>query len=312
MKIVVACGGLSPEREVSLNSGAAVCAALNNAGVEATLVDVKEIRDFLINWPEYNAEGVYVALHGGWGEDGTFQNALEAFNIPFTGSASDASFLGMNKYLAKLVFKDNGVPVPDGILVKNDSPLAKERVSEFFEKHKKIIVKPNSGGSTVGVTIVTAKEEIDAALSDCWSIEPFALVEEFIEGDELTVPVMEQESGICSALPPIMICPKTGFYDYKNKYTSGATEYKCPAPVPSQITSKLSEIAVRAHNSLGCRVYSRVDFRMNKNGELYVLEINTAPGMTATSLVPKAAGAAGYDFPDFLKKVIVTSFSRNK
>lgn len=308
MKIVVACGGTSPEREVSLNSGKAVSTALQEAGIETVLVDVKEVKDFLAAWSSYNADGVYIALHGDWGEDGTFQNALEAFKIPFTGSGSTASMLGMNKHLATLVFKDNGLPVPEGILVKEGEIASVDKVSSFLDKYKKIIIKPNSGGSTVGVTIVTDKNEIKGALADCWKIEPFALVEEFIEGDELTVPVMEQENGKCVALPPIMICPKTGFYDYKNKYTKGATEYKCPAPVSEEISTKLSEIAVRAHNSLGCRIYSRVDFRMNKKGDLYILEINTAPGMTATSLVPKAAKVAGYGFPEFLKKVIVNSF----
>ena len=309
MKIVVLCGGVSPEREVSLDSGAAVTAALCEFGYDAVSYDVKSISDFIKDWPSLDAEGVFIALHGGWGEDGRIQAVLEAFEIPYTGSGPEACMFSMDKTAAKLAFKNAGIPVPDGFLATREEPNI-ALAEDFLRKYGRIIVKPNGGGSTVGVTQVADMEDYCAALELSWQSEPKALVEQFIEGEELTVPVFQELHGAAAALPPIHIKPITGFYDYKNKYTHGNTEYICPADFPEETMREICRYGAMAHNALGCSSYSRTDLRLAPDGGLYVLETNIAPGMTSNSLVPKAAKAAGMGFGEFLDKVIKVSFGK--
>ena len=308
MKVVVAYGGVSPEREVSLRSGAAVAEALAEAGIEAVLEDVKCPKEFLIKWDRMNADGVFIALHGGWGEDGRFQTLLDAYGIPYTGSGPEACMLAMDKSIAKLVFKENGVPVPDGFSLVEGEDCNGAGI-KMLEKYGRLIVKPNGGGSTVGVTQAATKDELISGLETAWKIETKALVEEYIDGSEMTVPVWENKKGEVIALPAIDIRPKTGFYDYKNKYTSGCTEYICPAQISSELEAKLAKAAVACHKGLGCRAYSRTDFRVTGSEDIYALEVNTAPGMTGTSLVPKSARAYGVSFPEFLADVINVSFA---
>lgn len=216
--------------------------------------------------------------------------------------------LAMDKRAAKLSFVESGVAVPRGFVAR----LGDKRV-ELAEKLLadcgKLIVKPNGGGSTVGVTALSDISGYEAALKLACQSGSLALVEEFIEGEEATVPVFEDEEGHAFALPAIHIEPKVGYYDYKNKYTAGNTVYICPSDFSNKVNGELARLAVAAHNSLGCRVYSRVDFRVAPDGSLFALELNTAPGMTATSLVPKSAKAAGMDFGDFLAKVVRRSFA---
>lgn len=181
----------------------------------------------------------------------------------------------------------------------------------MLERYGALVVKPNSGGSTVGVTLAKTSEELRSGIENCWKAyknEDKALVEQYIPGREITVPVWEKENGEIISLPLIDIRPHVGFYDYKNKYTSGCTEYICPADLSEEVSRKIGQIAVLAHKSLGCRSYSRVDFRVTDEGKPYLLEINTAPGMTATSLVPKSARAFGLEFAAFLESVIKVSF----
>ncbi len=308
MKVVVLCGGVSPEREVSLNSGAAVAKALSEFGYEAELCDVVSIGEFIRNWPDYKADGVFIALHGGWGEDGRIQAVLEAFGVPYTGSGPEACMLSMDKSAAKLALANAGVPVPGGFIATGEDD-ARELAEKYLKSHGRIIVKPNGGGSTVGVTQLSDLAEYGAALALAWESESRALVEEFVAGEEVTVPVMETAVGGVVALPVIHIKPKAGFYDYKNKYTPGCTEYICPSDLPAEINARLAAAAAAAHKALGCRSYSRVDFRVTPAGAIYALEVNTAPGMTATSLVPKAAKAEGFSFGEFLDQVIKTSFA---
>lgn len=307
MKIVVLCGGVSPEREVSLDSGEAVTKALRDFGHEVVKYDIRSIKDFIRDWDSIGADGVFIALHGGWGEDGRIQAVLEAFGIPYTGSGPEASMFSMDKTAAKLAFSNAGIPVPAGFTATKEDP-KRELAAEYLKKFGKIIVKPNGGGSTVGVTQMTDIRDYDAALELSWQSEPKALVEQFIEGEELTVPVFVGSDGKTAALPPIHIKPKTGFYDYKNKYTHGNTEYICPADFDAETMKKISKFGVMAHDSLGCSSYSRTDMRLAPDGGIYVLEINVAPGMTSNSLVPKAAKAAGMQFGEFLDKVIRLSF----
>ena len=292
-KIVVLCGGVSPEREVSLNSGAAVAEALNGCGWEAQLYDIKSIKEFVRLWESFNACGVFIALHGGWGENGRIQTVLEAL---------------MDKRLAKTLFAEAGVKVPDGFTATREC--ANEALAaEYLKKYGKLTVKPNGGGSTVGLSFITDAADYANALEAVWQLEDLALVEQYIPGEEATVAVWEREDGAVEALPAVHIKPKSGFYDYKNKYTHGCTEYICPADFSPEVNARIAADAVAAHRALGCRGYSRVDFRITPEGEAYALEVNTAPGMTSTSLVPKAAKARGVSFGDFLSAVIRRSFS---
>lgn len=308
MKIVVLCGGTSPEREVSLNSGRAVADALSQYGYDTQLCDITSISEFVREWPSYAADGVFIALHGGWGEDGRLQAVLEAFNIKYTGSGPEASMLSMDKTAAKYAFSAAGIPVPNGFIATRED-CGRASAEKFLSLCGRIIVKPNGGGSTVGVTQLSDISAYQGALELAWQSEKRALIEEFIDGEEATVPVIELTDGRTVALPPIHIKPKVGFYDYQNKYTPGSTEYICPADFPAEINSRLADMAVAAHNALGCRCYSRIDFRVSANGALCALEANTAPGMTATSLVPKSAKARGIPFGEFLDGVIKISFA---
>ena len=311
MKIVVAYGGTSPEREVSLNSGKAVAEALAERGHSVILEDVVSPRDFVAKWPAFKADGVFIALHGDWGEDGRFQTCLDAYGIPYTGSGPEACMLAMDKMVARLLFSINNVPVPEGSVVQKGGFLGIGE-EEMLRRYGVLIVKPNRGGSTVGVTIAKTLQELSDGVDNCWKAydnEDKALIEQYIPGREITIPVWEKMDGEVIALPAIDIRPHSGFYDYKNKYTSGSTEYICPADFTAEITKKIGDLAVLAHKSLGCRSYSRTDFRVTDEGDIYVLEVNTAPGMTATSLVPKSAKAYGLLFGEFLESVIKVSFS---
>ncbi|MDO4218467.1 MAG: D-alanine--D-alanine ligase [Synergistaceae bacterium] len=308
MKIIVLAGGTSPEREVSLNSGRAVADALSSIGFVPIFTDIKDPLSLPEIYKKNCAEGVFIALHGSWGENGIVQAVCEAANIPYTGSGVIGSALAMNKFMSKPLLNSAGIKTPISFVATSKNSNA-HVAQKLLDQHGKIFVKPNSGGSTVACSTVTSIDEYNSALKLAWQSEPFALVEEFIEGEEVTVPVFEDESGTPFALPVIHIKPRTGYYDYKNKYTKGATEYICPAEFSTEITQRLQTQAVSAHKALSCNVYSRIDFRLTPSSEIYALEANTAPGMTATSLVPKAAKAFGLEFPQFLQQVIERSFS---
>lgn len=309
MKIVVAYGGTSPEREVSLNSGKAVYEALSKRGHEVVLEDVLSPKEFVEKWHTFNADGVFIALHGDWGEDGRFQTCLDAYGIPYTGSGPEACMFAMDKTVAKLLFSNDDLLIPEGSIIQKAGTIGIREI-KMLEKYGALIVKPNSGGSTVGVTMVKTKEELRVGIDNCWKAyenEEKALVEQYIPGREITVPVWEKENGEAIALPAIDICPRVGFYDYKNKYTSGCTEYICPADFSPEMTKRIGDFAIQAHKSLGCKSYSRVDFRVTEE-KPYVLEVNTAPGMTSTSLVPKSARIYGLEFGEFLESLIKVSF----
>lgn len=308
MKVAVVCGGVSPEREVSQNSGAAIAKALEQAGHTVVMEDVRTPRAFLEKWPTLGADGVMVALHGGWGEDGRFQACLDAFGIPYTGSGPTACAFAMDKNASKLIFEANGVRGPEGFVARRGEAYGAQ-LNELLSIYGKLVVKPNGGGSSTRITIASAPETLAKGIEKAWEEDERALVEAYIPGSEITVAVWEREGGETEALPVIEIRPKEGFYDYEHKYTAGYTEYLCPAPMSEALTEKIKTLAVAAHKSLGCRGYSRVDFRVTPEDDVYALEVNTAPGMTATSLVPKAAAAAGMPFAQFLEKLMRVSFA---
>ena len=308
MKILVLAGGTSPEREVSLNSGKAVTEALLTTKYTPVFIDLKDPLELPKIFKENSADGVFIALHGTWGENGIIQAICEVANIPYTGSGVLGSSIGMNKFTSKALFNNAGIKTANAFLATVNNPNIK-MAEKFLDKFGKIFIKPNTGGSTVACSSAATIDEYKKSLELAFDVEPYALVEEFIEGEEITVPVMENDDGTPFALPVIHIKPKTGYYDYNNKYTKGATDYICPADFSPETIKRLQDIAVKAHIAISCNIYSRIDFRLTETGDVYALEANTAPGMTATSLVPKAAKAFGIEFPEFLTQIIERSFS---
>lgn len=330
MNIAVLLGGTSPERHVSMASGKGVAQALASAGHNVRVYDVARGADALVDpsqlelpaqlapSPEELAalskreiitaiaalpddvDVVFLALHGAPGEDGTVQSLLELRGLPYTGSGILASALAMDKAMTKRVLEHYDVPTPRWFQLSS-ATAGLEQIAAMVDEHTAypVVVKPNDGGSTVGLTIVQDASGLAAAYELAGQFGPRVLFEEFIEGRELTVTILGDES-----LPVVEIRPKSGIYDYANKYTSGRTEYFCPADLPRAIEEELRELARRAHQALGCSGYSRVDFRLDPDGAPYCLEVNTLPGMTATSLVPKAAAAAGLDYVKLCERII--------
>lgn len=286
--IAVLKGGPSAEREVSLRTGAAVAAALRTLGYAVDEVDVTG-RDFVLP-PQ--TDFAFLCLHGTFGEDGEVQALLEKRGVPFTGCGIAASRLAFDKEASKAAFRAAGVPTPSGTVLGKG-----EALDAAFPLP--LVVKPSRQGSTVGMSFVFERAGVAPALEKAWQHDDRALVEAFVKGREFTVGILGGE-----ALPPVEIVPKQGFYDYDNKYTAGATDYFCPARLDAAKTAEIRKHALAAHAALGCRVYSRVDVLLDEAGSPFVLEVNTIPGMTATSLLPKAAAAAGIDFPALCEKIL--------
>jgi len=312
VRVDVLCGGDSPEREVSLSSGRAVAVALAEWGLFVREIDVLSKKDVLEKVTDSEADVFFIALHGGWGEDGTLQNLLDFLGRPYTGSGPKACMKAMDKILSKALFRQAGVPTPPSRCFEHfpkDLPVSE--VEELFEKWGKVVVKPACCGSTVGVSILDDPAGLSVAARRALCYDDAMLVEKYIPGREITVTVW-QEEGRIFALPAVEIKPKKGFYTYDAKYVTGSTDYFCPAPLDENIDSAVARAALEAHLALGCRVYSRVDLRLSTEGEPFVLEVNTAPGMTATSLVPKAAAAFGWSFAELCGRIVSNSLVNNK
>lgn len=289
-RIAVLKGGWSPEREVSLVSGAAAAKALREAGYEAYEIDVD--RDIALRLAEAKPDAVFNALHGQWGEDGCVQGLLEVMGVPYTHSGVLASSLAMDKQRAKAVFEDANIPSPPGVIVSREEAAGGKVMPAPY------VIKPNAQGSSVGVFIVREGDNRPPAelTSKEWSLGEDVLVEKFIPGRELTVSVMGDR-----ALCVTEITTALAFYDYEAKYASGGSKHVLPAEVPADITERCLDLALRAHQSLGCRGLSRSDFRYDENAEgekVYCLEVNTQPGFTPTSLSPEQAAHLGISFPD--------------
>lgn len=342
MKIVVLAAGTSTEREVSIVSGTQVCKALRSRGHQAILVDLffgwpgVSAPDAFLG--DYNVDAVaakmhlqtsqvsvelekrrelpgpnvlelcgeadivFLTLHGANGEDGRMQALLDLYGIRYTGPDYLSSALAMDKERTKQLFRMAGVPTPMGVLVTAHAGI---RTAAELGMSFPLVVKPCRGGSSVGVSIVYSDEEFREALRCSFSLEPTALVEEYIRGREFSVAVVAGE-----AYPIIEIAPKQGFYDYKNKYEAGSTVETCPADLPDAITEQMQKYSVMAADVLGIRTYVRFDFMMRENGEMFCLEANTLPGMTPTSLVPQEAAAIGMDFPTLCERLIEVSLER--
>jgi D-alanine-D-alanine ligase len=291
-KVAVLYGGNSAEREISLISGKNIFEALVRKGVDAELIDTQQ--EFITKLQEGNYSRAFIALHGRGGEDGTIQGLLEHLNIPYTGSGVLASALGMDKVRCKRLWQSLGLATP---------PFAVWEPGTEAEEYVKIFglplsVKPIYDGSSVGVTRVNSAADFSAACELARKYGP-VMIEPWIIGDDYTIAILGNQ-----ALPSVQIAAKATFYDYQAKYFSDETEYVCPGPLSTQEEENLHKLALAAFNAVDAKGWARVDFIRDLNGDYWLLEINTAPGMTSHSLFPKAAQAAGMSFDELVVEVL--------
>ncbi len=294
-KIGVLMGGLSSEREVSLSTGKAVLSALLEKGYNAAAIDVGKDAGEQVR--KAGIEIAFNGLHGKYGEDGAIQGLLELAGIPCTGSGILASAMGMNKIISKLVFKNHGLLVGPYLVVELRNREALNEVPSIMDYP--VVVKPSSEGSSVGVTLVYAHEELRPAADLAFQYDREILVEKYIRGKEVQVGVLGDR-----ALGAIEIVPKNVIYDYEAKYKPGMSEHFFPARIDKEAYAQVLEAGLQAHRALGCRGYSRVDFIIDESGAPYILEVNTLPGMTATSLLPDIARGTGISFPDLVEEIL--------
>jgi D-alanine-D-alanine ligase len=294
-KIGVLLGGLSSEREVSLRTGEAVLAALRERGHDAVPIYVD--RDVDVALRQEQIEVAFIALHGRWGEDGCIQGLLEMLGIPYTGSDVLASALAMHKGKAKELFRLHNLPTPAYYSLTGTG--SDDLVALHGDFGFPCVVKPIREGSSVGVTICRAPDELGPAVERALCFDDEILVERFIAGKEISVAVLEDR-----ALGAVEIAPRDGFYDYANKYTRGATDYFVPPRVSPERYRGILAQALRAHLALGCRGATRVDMMVSDSGNEFVLEVNTLPGLTPTSLLPKIADAAGISFGELCEMML--------
>ena len=285
-------GGRSAERDVSLRTGAAALGALRRLGHRAVAIDAGA--DLPRALARRGVGVAFIALHGRGGEDGTVQGLLECLGVPYTGSGVLASALAMDKKQSKLVFRALGIPTPDfEVFTRSGGGRRLERLA------LPVVVKPICEGSSVGMSVVQTRRALGPALAKAFRYDPEAIAEAFVPGRDLTVGVLADE-----ALAVVEVRPRGGFYSYRAKYKKGLAEYLVPAPLTARQTARARELALTAHRALGCRGASRVDFRLDGRGRLFVLEVNTIPGMTETSLLPKSAAAAGTGFDELVDRIL--------
>ncbi|MEN6372850.1 MAG: D-alanine--D-alanine ligase [Armatimonadota bacterium] len=332
LRVAVLMGGLSSERAVSLSTGKMILESLDKTkydvmpvdpaifagsvrrilpGSETEVAAIAEVEKGLASIsPMYSitdvagrADVAFIALHGKYGEDGAVQGMLELLGIPYTGSGVLASALAMDKIMSKRVLMAAGVPAPVSVDFTRKAELEniclKDAVAPLGYP---VIVKPSRQGSTIGMRKVESENELESAVEEAFRYDSHVLIEQFICGTEITVGVLGNSDP--EVLPIIEIVPAKGFYDYEAKYTPGATEEIVPARIPGQTAEKARKLALASHKALGCRGMSRVDMIVKPDGEIVVLEVNTIPGMTPTSLLPTAAKAAGIEFPGLLDRLI--------
>jgi D-alanine-D-alanine ligase len=294
-KIGVLLGGLSSEREVSIRTGEAVLAALRERGHDAVPIYVDGDIDVALR--QERIEVAFVALHGRWGEDGSIQGLLELLGIPYTGSDVLASALAMHKAKAKELFRLHNLPTPAYYTLRADD--ARDLVGIHGDFGFPCVVKPVCEGSSVGVSICDSFEQLVPAVERALCFDDELLVERFIAGREVSVAILDDR-----ALGAVEIAPREGFYDYANKYTRGATDYFVPPRLSPERYRGILAQALRAHLALGCRGATRVDMIVSESGNEFVLEVNTVPGLTRTSLLPKIADAAGISFGELCELML--------
>lgn len=303
LKIAVLYGGVSKEREVSISSSKGIIEALNKNGHEVVEIDFDPER--LEEIIKLQVDLVFIGLHGKFGEDGSIQGMLDMLEIPYVGSGVLASSLAMDKHMAKRIFATEAIPVAkDKRYRVQDATEVETIVQDIKETFTTpFVVKPNREGSTLGLTIVTKVEQVEKAIRLAMLSDEFILVEQFIKGKELTVPVLGK-MGAETALPIIEIIPKNDLYDYESKYAAGGSEHIIPARINEELTEQIKTYAVKAHQALGCETYSRADFLLTDEGIAYILEINTLPGMTSTSLFPDSAATSGLTYEDMIEQFV--------
>jgi len=307
MRVALIAGGKSSEREVSLKSGEQVYRALNQDKYDIRRYDpLNELERLVREAPELDV--ALIIMHGRGGEDGSIQGLLDLLEVPYQGSRVLASALAMNKELSKIIYLQAGLKVPRALVFsQQEAPGPKE-----IEKKLGLpgVIKPINEGSSIGVTIARSQKELEQGLAAAFKYDYRVLVEEYIEGPEVTGGVLGNAK--LQALPLVEIVPATSypFFTYEAKYQAGATTEICPARIDPELTAAAQRCAVTAHLALGCRGYSRTDMKI-RDGEIYVLETNTIPGMTATSLFPQGAKAAGLEFPELLDTLIALALEKN-
>ena len=292
-------GGASGEREVSLASGDGARQALEEAGFRVTVLD-PAVKNDLKALIDGSFDVAFICLHGKYGEDGTLQGLLEMIGLPYIGSGVWSSSLAIDKAKSKVFYKMFDIPVPPSITLHAGVPFDIDDLLSGLGEH--CVVKPATEGSALGVFIVEGKDEIQKAIQKVWEFDDEILVERYIDGKELTVAVIGNEDP--RALPIIEIVPVNEFYDYESKYTPGASQHICPARLSDETTELVQELAVKAHLALDCSGVSRSDFILDNDGACWILETNTIPGMTGTSLLPDAARAAGISFAELCTMLI--------
>ena len=299
MKIAVLAGGSSCEREISLISGRAIFDALKNRGLNATLLDPGE--NFADHLKEWGTTIAFVALHGSFGEDGSVQRILEEAGIAYTGSRAEASARAFNKSVAQEIFKKENLNVPSFRVLKKSDPLPVLLASDY-----PLVVKPAACGSSIGISILTSGG-LEEACRKARDYSDTVLIERYVRGRELTIGILGDQ-----ALPPVEVIPLRSFYDTQAKYQDTGTRYECPARLTAAQEMDLREAAFKATRALGCEIMARVDFILGEDGAAYILEVNTIPGFTDKSLLPKAAKAAGIDFPDLCVRILQLSLERSQ
>ena len=307
-RIGVLMGGQSSEREVSLRTGQAIYESLIRLGYDTVSIDVNDQLPQQLKGRKVAI--AFLALHGPGGEDGTIQGFLDTIGMPYTGSGVQASAVSMHKAVTKIVLAAHDIPVPRGSVVQRGRMPSLEKVLKDTKLKLPVVVKPASQGSTIGVTIVRRAGQWKTALALAHRYDSDALVEAFIPGHEVTVAVLGGMAGTSKVLPAVEIVAPDGFYNFAAKYEKGKTQYLCPAPLSSKILKQIEDVARRTFTVLGCKGAARVDFRITPTGRPYVLEINTVPGMTETSLLPMAAAAAGISYDRLVEEILQSALDQ--
>lgn len=301
-KVAVLFGGTSAEREVSLRSGQAVLDALVNQGIDAKGIDPKV--DDVAQLKAQGFDRAFIVLHGRGGEDGTIQGLLTYLKIPFTGSNVLSSAITMDKSMSKQIWKSAGLPTAKYKIVTKNDYNAKQAKNILMDLSHTVMVKPVNEGSSIGMAKVDNADDLNKALLDAFKFDSKVLLETWIEGEEYTVSMLDGH-----ALPAIKMSTDNDFYDYNAKYQSTNTRYFCPCGLDEQEMKTLNALAEDAFVSIGCQGWGRVDFMRDMNKQWFLLEINTVPGMTETSLVPKAAKQAGYSFEQLVLKILMQTLA---
>ena len=299
-RIGVLAGGTSAEREISLKSGNAIYKALLNLGYDAVFIDVSD--NICEDLKRENIEIAFLALHGGHGENGAIQGLLEVMGIPYTGSGVLSSALAMDKEASKKIFLYHDIPVSPFVVVNREQlgeRINPQLITAVVDFPLPWVVKPVAEGSSIGVNIVKGEEDIDDAVQSAFSYGRKIIIEKYISGKEIQIGVLGQ-----TVLGGVEVRPSKEFYSYEAKYTPGLTQYILPPEIDDYAYETLKDVALKAHNALDCKGATRVDFILDESNEPYILEVNTIPGMTETSLLPKIAKLTGLEFPDLIEEIL--------